>query len=113
MVSASTRWKGVYITHAHHDDYIKVREVDFSSQPASFSISVASGLHGGMLEVHLDSISGEKIAEIAVPSTQGWENWTILTTNKVKAVRDTHDVYFIFKGFKGSQLFNFDWWKFD
>ena len=105
--------KGVYVTHVHHGDYIKVREVDFSSQPLSFSVSVASGLHGGMLEVHLDSIRGEKVAEIAVPSTQGWENWTTLTTKKVKAVRGTHDIYFVFKGLKGSQLFNFDWWQFE
>jgi hypothetical protein len=30
----------------------------------------------------------------------------------VKTIRGTHDVYFVFKGLKGSQLFNFDWWQF-
>jgi hypothetical protein len=104
--------RGVYVTHAHHDDYIKVREVDFASQPKAFSAAVASGLHGGMLEVHIDSIRGEKIAEITVPSTQGWENWTTLTTKEIKPVSGKHDVFFVFKDFKGSQLFNFDWWRF-
>lgn len=104
--------RGVYVTHAHHGDYIKVREVDFASQPKAFNAAVASGLHGGMLEVHIDSIRGEKIAEITVPGTQGWENWTTLTTKEIKPVSGKHDVFFVFKGFKGSQLFNFDWWRF-
>jgi hypothetical protein len=105
--------KGVYVTNMHNGDYIKVREVVFSSQPKAFCASVASGLHGGTLEVRLDSIKGEKIAEISVPGTGGWENWRTLKTKDIKPVSGKHDVYFVFKGLKGSKLFNFDWWKFN
>ena len=50
---------GIYITEIHNGDYIKVREVDFSKQPRFFSASVASGMRGGVMELHLDSIKGE------------------------------------------------------
>lgn len=104
--------KGVYVTNVHSGDYIKVREVVFSSRPKAFCASVASGLHGGTIKVRLDSIKGEKIAEINVPGTGGWENWETLKTKEVKPVSGKHDVYFVFRGMKGGKLFNFDWWKF-
>ena len=31
----------------------------------------------------------------------------------LKKVTGKHDMYFVFKGLKGSKLFNFDWWKFE
>ena len=105
--------KGVYVTNVHNGDFIKVREVEFTSQPVALNVSVASGLNGGTIEVRVDSIRGEKIAEINVPGTGGWENWTTLATKDIKPVNGKHDVYFVFRGLKGAKLFNFDWWKFD
>ncbi len=105
---------GIYISDIHNGDYIKVREVDFGMrQPKSFRISAASALRGGTLEVRLDSMGGRKIAEIAVPSTGGWERWKKLKTDKVEPVSGTHDLYLVFKGRKGPKLFSLDWWKFD
>ena len=103
---------GVYITEIHNDDYIKVREVDFNKQPRFFSASLASGMRGGVMELHLDSIKGEKIAEIKIGNTGGWENWTSVKTEIEKTVSGTRDLYFVFKGEKGVKLMNFNWWQF-
>ena len=103
---------GVYITEIHNDDYIKVCEVDFNKQPRFFSASLASGMRGGVMEIHLDSIKGEKIAEIKIGNTGGWENWTSVKTEIEKTVSGTRDLYFVFKGEKGVKLMNFNWWQF-
>lgn len=103
---------GVYITEIHNGDYIKVREVDFNKQPRFFSASVASGMRGGVMELHLDSIMGEKIAEIKIGNTGGWENWTSVKAEVEKTVSGIRDLYFVFKGEKGVKLMNFNWWQF-
>lgn len=102
---------GVYITETHDGDYIKVREVDLGRGPRFFAASVASGMRGGVMEVRLDSIGGEKIAEIRTGNTGGWEHWTTVKTEVEHTVGGTHDLYFTFKGEKGVRLMNFDWWQ--
>ena len=103
---------GVFITETHNGDYIKVREVDFNKQPRFFKASVASGMRGGVMEVRLDSIKGEKIAEVKIGNTGGWTNWTTVVANVEKTVSDTRDLYFVFVGDKGVKLMNFNWWQF-
>lgn len=103
---------GVYVSEVHDGDYIKVREVDFGQEaPTGFRASVASALRGGTLEVRLDSLKGELIAALTVKGTGGWENWMTLES-QVSKVSGVHDVYFVFKGRKGPELFSFDWWEF-
>ncbi len=103
----------VYISGTHNGDYIKVREVDFGAvSPHRLFVSVASALRGGTLEVRTDSIKGEVIAVVNVPHTGGWESWQTLTA-EVRPVSGKHDLYFVFGGRKGCELFNFDWWRFE
>ena len=112
--SASNASTGVYICGIHNGDYIKVREVDFGKQsPGSFVIAAASALRGGVVEVRADSVGGEVIAEVAVPHTGGWECWQTRKADIRKPVTGIHDIYFVFKGRKGCELFNLDWWRFD
>lgn len=61
--------------------------------------------------MHLDSLNGEKIAEVYCPGTGGWEQWQTYKTKLTKEVSGVHDVYFKFVGRKGPKLFNFDWWQ--
>ena len=103
---------GVFITETHNGDYIKVREVDFNKQPRFFKASVASGMRGGVMEVRLDSIKGEKIAEVKIGNTGGWTNGTTVVANVEKTVSGTRDLYFVFVGDKGVKLMNFNWWQF-
>ena len=46
-----------------------------------------------------------------VPHTGGWECWTSIEANVTVPVTGVHDVYFVFKGRKGCELFHFDWWR--
>lgn len=103
---------GVYISEIHAGDYIKVREVDFgTSAPRQFVASVASALQGGTIEVHLDSLQGEIVAQLPVHHTGGWEVWQTLQAPMKDGVTGKHDLYFTFTGLKGGKLFTFDWWK--
>ena len=103
---------GVYLTDIHNGDYIKLQHVDFGNhQPESFSVRVASGLRGGQIELHLDSLGGQLVAQIDVAGTGGWEEWRTLSTEEVAKVSGIHDIYLAFKGRKGPKLFNFDWWE--
>lgn len=104
---------GVYVTETNNGDYIKVREVDFSRKPKSFAASVASNIRGGVMEVRLDSIGGEKIAEIKIGNTGGWDKWNTVKTNIEKPVSGIRDLFFVFRGEKGVRLMSFNWWKFE
>ena len=105
---------GVYISEIHTGDYIKVREADFGNEsPDEFAISAACSSLGGTMEVHLDEMDGELVAKIDIAKTGGWEKWKTFSAKMLKQVTGKHDVYFVFKGLKGSKLFNFDWWKFE
>ena len=103
---------GVYVTDIHNGDYIKLQAVDFGKLlPRTFTARVSSGLRGGAIEVHIDSLKGEKLVQLDVPSTGGWENWKTLTADLTKRVSGIHDIFLVFTGRKGPKLFNFDWWE--
>ena len=91
---------------------------------------MASGLRGGQIELHLDSIGGQLLGTLQVPGTGGWEQWQTIeaplappsapegATNARKsneapsgAVGGARDLFLVFKGRKGPKLFNFDWWE--
>lgn len=104
---------GVFVSDVHNGDWLKVRCVDFAEAATSKKVAfrLASALRGGSIEMHLDSLNGEKIAEVSCPGTGGWEQWQTYSTQLQKAVSGVHDVYFKFVGRKGPKLFNFDWWQ--
>ena len=103
---------GVYVTDIHNGDYIKLQNVHFCNKvPRTFTARVASGLRGGNIEIHLDSIGGKLLGTVNVPSTGGWEKWQTITTDLTAIATGHHDLYFVFTGRKGPKLFNFDWWE--
>ena len=72
---------GVYVSSARSKGYIKVREVNFGNQsPKSFSVSLAAGVDGGLLEVRLDSVKGTIISSIQLPRTGGWDKFKTFTS---------------------------------
>ena len=103
---------GVYVCDIHNGDYIKLQAVDFGNKiPRTFSARVASGLRGGAIEIHIDSLKGQLLGRMAVPGTGGWEQWQTQTIDLTAYPTGTHDLYFLFTGRKGPKLFNFDWWE--
>jgi hypothetical protein len=104
---------GVYVTSITSGDFIKVRGVDFGdNQASSFTASVASGSHGGSIEMHLDNVDGPEIGSLPVSSTGGLHTWQAKTTT-VSGANGKHDLYFLFRGEATGQLFNFDYWRFN
>lgn len=102
---------GVYLSDIHNGDYIMLENVNFDGVgPKTFGASVASGRRGGTIEVRTDSVAGPVVAVLDVPATGGWEKWRYLETKAAEGVAGVHDLYFVFKGRKGPELFNFDYW---
>lgn len=101
---------GMNVANIESGDYVKVSGVDFGNGASSFTASVASATNGGALELHIDSTSGPIVGVAEIPSTNGWQDWTEVTTNITGATGE-HDLYLRFSGGEG-YLFNIDWWKF-
>lgn len=106
----------VFVSDIRSGGYIKVRSVDFGTvSPATVHATVTAGLDGGVLEVHIDSLGGSKLASFNVPRTGGWSSWETLNEKVSQQVTGLHDLYFVFKGQNitpGRKLFNFDNWIF-
>jgi len=112
QASDSPKGYEVYLSEIHNGDWMKVRNVDFGAEaPAEVKLRMASGLRGGTVELHLDSLGGEKIAEVQVTGTGGWEQWQSFTAPVSANATGVHDLYFAFRGRKGPKLFNFDCWQ--
>lgn len=100
---------GIYVTDIDNGDHIKVRSVDFGKGAKRFEASVAANSSDGVIEIHLDSLTGTSLGSLKIKSTGNLATWGNLSC-PVKKVSGVHDLYFVFKG-TGSDLFNFDWWK--
>ncbi|KAA8482455.1 carbohydrate binding protein with CBM6 domain [Arcticibacter tournemirensis] len=106
----------IFVSEIRTGGHIKVRSVNFGlTSPKTFTASLASGLDGGVLDVHIDSLKGAKIASINVPRTGGWQSWKTFSQKVNENITGVHDLYFVFKGQNitaGRELFNFDYWQF-
>lgn len=104
---------GVYISKISNGDYIRIANVDFTDDGAkTFGANVASRLSLGKLEVRLDSKDGTLVAEMDVAGTGGWDVWKYVEVPTLKEITGKHDLYFVFSGRSGVDLFNFDYWTF-
>jgi beta-xylosidase len=110
LKTASDNEKGIYVTKIEKGDYVKLRDVDFRNGARNFEAAVASGSKGGSIEIRLGSVDGELLGVCKVKDTGGWQEWSMVKC-KVKKIKGTHDLFFVFTGGEG-ELFNFDWWKF-
>lgn len=104
--------EGVYVSDIHDGDYIKIQSVDFDlASSRKFIVSAASGLRGGKIEVRIDSPKGRRFAELKINGTGGWECFEEFSTSFFGKPDGVHDLYLIFTGRKGPELFNLDWWE--
>ncbi|AIQ34916.1 MULTISPECIES: carbohydrate-binding protein [Paenibacillus] len=77
----------------------------------AFSASVISLEGGGTIELYLDDPAGLFIGSLPVPAANGPEQQLELRTEISGAV-GIHDLYLVFKGNTGSELFKLDSWRF-
>ena len=103
---------GVYVADIHNGDWLKLQAVDFGQQgPKAFQMRAASALLGGKVELRADSLGGALIATFDIPHTGGWEQWKTFKAVAKARVTGVHDLYLVFRGYKGRKLMNIDWWK--
>lgn len=79
-------------------------DVDYARAPTTLEVVASSATSGGVIEVRLDSLDGEKIAEVSVENTGDWGNYTTVTAD-VEGVSGQRDVFLLFKGAGSDQLF--------
>ena len=111
-ISTDQNSRCIYVSNINNGDWMKLANVDFSQQQAKVvEMQLASSTHGGSVELRLDSIAGEKIAEVAIGNTGGRENFQQATSAITKTVNGVHDLFFVFRGQKGRELFTIDKWE--
>lgn len=109
--SRNERWNQ-WVTGIDDGEYIMVSGVDFGDGAKQLAVNVRASLFGGIIEVRLDDVDGEKVAEVIVPCTKlKQEELRAYVSSSAKGV---HDLYFVFKGGKRQQrnLMDFDSWQF-
>ena len=98
------------VTQINNGDWIGNGQVDFGAKGANaFKASVA-GRAGGTIEIHLDTLDGPKIGELAVPSGDGSAYQEIQTN--VQKVTGVHNVFFEYVSTSTFPLFDIDYWQF-
>src|SRR5699024_11118807 len=99
------------VTDINNGNWVAVSQADFGDRGAeSFAANIAS-INGGTIEIRIDGLDGEVIGSLDVNPTDGEQDWELMKTN-VENVSGVHDVYLVFIGEEGENLFNFDYWKF-
>jgi len=94
-------------------DWTALSKVDFGQKGAgTFTANVASGGNGGTIELRLDSATGPLIGTLPVSHTGGDNNWQKKTT-AITGATGVHDLYMVYRGAAGSELFKVDYWQFE
>ena len=106
---------GMNVTDITNGTWTMVRGVDFRGSGATnFVARIAGAGAGGNIELRRDSLNGTLIGTCVVPATGGWQTWAeVSCAVSSAAARDVHDLYLKFTGAGATNLFNFDWWRFE
>lgn len=104
---------GIYVTRIDDGDTLRLRGVDFGKKGAKrFMAAVASDKGDCSIEIHLDDGDGPLVGTLQVKATGGPEQYKQFKCS-VKGAKGKHDLVFRFKGAQKTDLFNWDYWKFE
>jgi len=99
----------------HDGAYVEVRNVDFGAIGArAFMASLSSTAKlkeatGAKIEIRLGKVDGQLIGTLPVSGTDG--QWKPQST-RITGASGIQDVFFVFRGAAGEELFKFDYWQF-
>ena len=99
----------IYLTNVDDGEHLKLSGVDFGKGAKSISYCLASE-KGGSIEIRIDAPDGRLLGTLKVPATGGEEAFRTVTAKLEKAA-GVHDLYFVFRGQGGKNLFTLDWWR--
>ena len=101
---------GKDVGYIENGDYIMFRNIDFADGAKSFTARVAGFKSGGTIELYLDSMNGNPVAECTARGTGNWQEWVDAAAN-INTITGTHNLYLKFTGGDG-YLINVDNFKF-
>lgn len=99
------------VSDIHDGDWTAVAQADFGTGASSFSSWVASEVAGSTIELRLDAPDGKLIGVLDVPQTGSLQQWEEAKTS-IKGTEGIHDLYFIFRGKRETELFRLSAWQF-
>ncbi|WP_082532652.1 glycoside hydrolase family 43 protein [Pelomonas sp. Root1237] len=106
---------GQNVRDIHDGAYIQVRNVDFGVTGArAFMASLASTAEakepsGAKIEIRLGKLDGQLVGTLPVSGTGGeWKQQLA----QISGASGVQDLFFVFRGAAGEELFKFDYWQF-
>ena len=96
------------VTGITNGSWTSVANVDFCSGELAYISARVFGKTGGTVEVRYDSVNGETAGTINIAPSDDWQTVNAVIT----PASGVHDLYFVFKGEDGSELFDVDCWQF-
>lgn len=106
---------GQNVRDINDGDYIQVNNVDFGAKGArAFRASLSSTAKaneptGAKIEIRLGKLDGQLIGTLPVSGTGG--QWKQQLT-QISGASGINDLFFVFHGAAGEELFKFDYWQF-
>jgi arabinoxylan arabinofuranohydrolase len=106
---------GQNVRDIHDGATIQVRNVDFGATGArAFMASLSSTAKakestGAKIEIRLGKLDGQLIGTLPVSGTGG--EWKPQFA-RISGASGVHDLFFVFRGAAGEELFKFDYWQF-
>ena len=86
---------GDYVADIAHGNWLRY-EVDFGKTTTRLELHGASATRGAMVELHMDSPSGQKIGTCRMLPTGGWQKWSTFTA-EFHPVSGRRTLYLVFK----------------
>ncbi len=96
----------IYINDIDDGEYLMIRGADFGKGASSLEACVW-GKSNCSVEVRLDSVDGPLCGTMKIAPDDGFRSIKCA----LKGARGKHDLYFVFRGESGKDLFEWDWWR--
>ncbi len=98
---------GIVVDHIDDGEYLQIKGADFGRGRKQFSATVFCYDTPATIEIHLDSAGGPLEGTLQITPGKAWKT---ISCN-LKGTAGVHDIFFVFKGQKGHDLFEWDWWQ--
>jgi len=106
---------GQDVTNLANGDWLQFNNVNFGgTSPINVQARVASGAAGGvsgLVEFHLDSVTGPLLGSFALSNTGGWQTWTTIPAN-IGGATGTHNLFVVFKSGQPANFVSVNWFVF-
>ena len=96
------------VTGITNGSWTSVANADFGTGDLAYVSARVKGLAGGTIDIRYGSVNGETAGTIKVEPSADWYSASAAIT----PAAGVDDVYFVYKGEDGEELFDVDYWQF-